>query len=184
MNHKIRLQHLFLILLLTVFSLGAWWDFGKPKKEEPKKEQPSFLSQLQQQFGPKKDQPAKQAESESQGTAPEFKAETLEGDLPPSVEAANVQKELSEIIDRTSKLQDQVKDNRAEVLQIMERAKIHENILKTIKVPQPVATPVKVVDAEAIVQREKLRLIAEQTKRAQEQLEIIQRTRSLESQRT
>src|SRR3989338_8461049 len=99
MNHKIRLQHLFLILLLTVFSLGAWWDFGKPKKEEPKKEQPSLISQLYQQFGPKKDQPAKQTESESRRTAPEFKTELREGNLPPSVEAANVQKELSEIID-------------------------------------------------------------------------------------
>ncbi len=181
MNHKIRLQNLFFIFFLASLSLGTWWDFGKPKKEEPKKKQPSFISQLQQQFGPKKDQAAKQTESESQETAPEFKTGVFEGDLPPSVEAVNVQKELSEIIDRTSKLQDQVKGNRTEVLQIMERAKIHENILKTIKIPQPVAAPVKYVDADAIVQREKLRLIAEQTKQAQKQLEIIQRTRHLES---
>jgi hypothetical protein len=95
---------------------------------------------------------------------------------------ANIQKELSEIIDRTTKLQNEIKGNRTEVLKIMERAQIHNQILKTIKVPQPV-TPVayRQIDAQELVQREKLRLIAEQTRRAQQQLEIIQRTRAIES---
>ena len=103
--------------------------------------------------------------------------------VPVPEDMIKLQSELSEIITRSSKLQNEVKENRAQIHEIMERAKIHENILKTIKAPQLVKVPTP-IDADAIVQREKLRLIAEQTKQAQQQLETIQRTQSIESKRT
>ena len=212
----VRPQYLFLIFFSAALSLGAWWDLGKPKKEEPKKNSPS-VSQTSQQPDRAKNQSTNEqtVERKETGSEPqkqiqkpilevEIPTPGLKANLPPipvapkilpvepivsakvptPAELAQIQKDLNDIIVRSSKLQDEVKENRTEVLQIMERAKIHESILKTIKIPQPVKMPVKVVDADAIVQREKLRLIAEQTRQAQKQLETFQRTRSIQSQRT
>ena len=181
-NNPIRPQYLILIFFVAVLSLGAWWDLGKPKKEEPKK-QSQINSSVSQAKKSSKNITSEKKEQKPEGTVPRLQTET-QSDFSQPVDATNVQKELSEIIDRTSKLQGEVKGNRTEILQIMERAQIHDRILKTIKMPQPVKMPVKVVDADAIVRQEKLRLIAAQTQQAQKQLETIQRTRNIESQRT
>jgi hypothetical protein len=158
------------IIFLSSLSLGAWWEFGKPKEEPAKTQTETKSSQPNQ--------------AQTQAAPQKAKTEKDEAPNPAPIEVANVQRELSEIIDRTSKLQNDVQVNRIEVLTIMERAKIHDRILKTIKVPQPVKMPVKTVDADAIVKQEKLRLIAAQTRQAQKQLETIQRTRHIQSQRT
>lgn len=86
-----------------------------------------------------------------------------------------VEKELKAIIDRTRTLETQAVTDRAEVEQMLKRAQIHEQILRTMKIPEPVHT-VTPVDTNRILQQEKIRLISEQAQRTQRTLALLQRT--------
>ena len=183
------------VLLFATLSVGAWWGGEKVQAERSKKETQSVtLSQVQQKdtvssgtnrpeginagLQPKTIQTAV---SQNNAVAKEDKKEkVVPPTLPPEKqqeEVERVQGELKEIINRTRQLQDQVKTNRSEIQQLLERAQIHERILRSITLPPPIPTKHQ-FDAEEIIKREKLRLIAEQTKQTQEQLRIIQQARS------
>ena len=92
-------------------------------------------------------------------------------------EIKKIQNELRQVIHQTSQLQNKVRGNRVEVQEILERAKIHEKILRSIAAPAPVRTAQQ-IDVDEILRREKLRLLAEQTQHSQDQLRAIQQVRS------
>jgi len=87
-----------------------------------------------------------------------------------------IQEELKQIISRTQQLQTQVKDDRAEVKEILERAQIHQKILSGITIPKPIQSKQQINQTD-IISREKMRLIAQQARMTQEQLKVIQNSR-------
>ena len=170
---------LLVILVFSFFSIGAWWGSDKPKKEPQKKtvSEPAFevirpepVSQPVSEIKPPQLSSAKPKEIEPPAVVSGKQLEEIK----------RIQEELKQIIDRTHKLQADVKENRSEVQNIMERAQIHERILQNIAVPRQTQT-VSPVIADEIVKREKLRLIAEQTQRTQQRLRVIQQTRSMKA---
>lgn len=179
----------FLLLLLCVFlSVGAWWDLGRSTKKEKDREKAATTASV------KRDQ----AQSNLAVTSEPEETEEITGeerigvkkrtpqdelDLSPKKqqeEAAKIKADLDDIIERTRQLQARVQDDRSEIQKIMERAQIHERILRSISIPQPIPTKYQ-VNADEIVKQEKLRLIAEQARQTQEQLRIIQQAKSLGS---
>lgn len=98
-------------------------------------------------------------------------------------EVVQVQKELQQIVERTNALQREVQANRLETQRILERAKIHERILNTLSVPGPVQTGDQ-VNVDRILQQEKVRLIAEQARQTQNQLQALERARRVQTVRT
>ena len=102
--------------------------------------------------------------------------------LPPkSVEdVAKIQAELKQIIDRTQQLQTQVQGDRSEIRQILERAKIHQRILTSITIPQPIQSKQQ-INQNDIIAREKMRLIAQQVHQTQEQLKAVQNSKLVSS---
>ena len=173
------------IVFFSILSLGAWWDGGKnkSKKEAPKKETPKIeVIKVE----------AKEAGKEEPGEKQAQQQETAQGEKESKVvataitlnseeqkkEIERIQKELNDIINRTQQLQNQVKDNRTEIQSILQRAQIHERILRDITLPQPVQMKYQ-INPDEILKQEKLRLIGEQTRQTQEQLRVIQQTRSL-----
>lgn len=173
-----RLSCLTVILLFSFFSLGAWWDFGTPKKKEPSKDKeipewtaPSEISEPEPAGLPD--------EKESAETEDKEKAKDKTGKITENrEEVEKLQKDLKEVISRTQQLQGQVQGNRTEIQGILERAQIHERILRSMSVPRPIQLKSQ-VDAEELVKREKVRLIAEQTQRTQQQLRVIQQMKSI-----
>lgn len=91
-----------------------------------------------------------------------------------------IQSDLQQIISRTQQLQTQVIQNRSEIKGILERAQIHQRILKGITVPKPIQSK-DLINPDAIVAREKMRLIAQQAQQAQEHLKAIQSARFVKS---
>ncbi len=195
-----HLYQLIAIILLGFFSMGAWWGGGKAKKEK----QPSQTTlDTEKSLIPSESKSELQNKTEAQDsnvkpTEPQIgstvkqtsdnveKKVPVEGSSEPVAtgrqkeEVEKIQGELKEIIHRTQQLQDQVKNNRSEIQQILQRAQIHEQILRSITLPPSVPTRQQ-IDAEEIVRREKLRLIAVQTKQTQDQLRVIQQARSFKA---
>jgi len=178
------------LLLLIIFSLsflsvGAWWDRGKDKpKEGALKKEATAVEIIKVE--------AKEIEKEEPGEA--RLQEVGEGQKERTVVATKVvldpeeqkkeverlREELNDIINRTQQLQNQVKDSRSEIQGILERAQIHERILRDITLPQPVQMRYQ-INSDAILKHEKLRLISEQARQTQQQLRVIQQARSLEA---
>ena len=97
-----------------------------------------------------------------------------------SEEVKQIRNELQNVIQQTSRLQGQIQGNRLEIHEILERAKIHERILHNMTLPKPVVTK-RQLDIERILSREKVRLIAEQTQKTQEQLRALEQVRTIHS---
>jgi len=97
-----------------------------------------------------------------------------------SEEVKQIRNELQNVIQQTSRLQGQIQGNRLEIHEILERAKIHERILQNMTLPKPVVTK-RQLDIERILSREKVRLIAEQTQKTQEQLRALEQVRTIHS---
>ena len=181
-----------LIFLAAAISLGAWWDVKEKKdsKEVTKSSEPQQISEPPHSELPRPKrvsntpEPKKVApETKKEDPIPVFQPASENDAVNTAFETAHVQKELTDIIERTSKLQNQVNGNRNELIEIMERAQIHREILKTIKTPRAIITPVQPNSDLDVVDREKIRLISEQTRQAQQQLEVIQRARAIKPQR-
>ena len=167
-NRRNHLWPLGLVLFFAFLSLGAWWGKDKSEKKmvnEPVKNSPVSAPVSKEEHPPLK-QEAKTAAQLPAG--PELKREEVEG----------IQKDLKEIIDRTHELQNQVKGNRLEIQRILDRTRIHERILRTMDLPRPIPTK-QLFNADAIVKREKLRLIAEQARQTRERLQVIQQVQAL-----
>lgn len=181
-HHLGSLRHVndvvLLIAFLSFLSLGAWWDWGKnqSKKDGEKKESPKVeVIKVESKEGEKEGALEKRAEK--QGSIQEAATMVIDSE-DHRKEIEEIQQELSEIIARTRELQEQVKDNRAEIQSILERAQIHERILRDMTLPPPVQLRHQ-INPDEILKQEKLRLISEQARRTQEELQVIQQTRSL-----
>ncbi len=87
-----------------------------------------------------------------------------------------IHNELKQIIARTQKLQNQVHDDRNEIKDILERAQIHQRILKGITIPKPIQSKQQ-INQDDILAREKMRLIAQQAYQTQQQLKALQSSR-------
>ena len=157
------------LLITALVCLGAWWDRAETKKTALDSEK--VVEDHETQFAEDRS-----AEKEIAQVSASEKTPGIQKIQVPDV--ARIQKDLKEIINRSRHLQLQVNDNRSEIQGMMERARIHEQILKTISIPKPVRVK-KEIEADEIVKREKLRLIAEQARKTQEQLRHIQEGRSL-----
>ncbi|GEM_PF-6021220 len=96
----------------------------------------------------------------------------------PSEDVNKIQEDLKQIIVRSQELQAKARDNRSEISQILERAQIHQQILKGITLPKPILSKNQ-LDQNNILAREKIRLISEQAQQTQQQLKTIQTMRSL-----
>ena len=196
-----------LVFLCALLSLGAWWNFEKTTKRDQGAENIQQPSQTQLIVSKGQDEPERLADADSAKVGEarsnvtltprppqetreiqnkkrvEVKKKTVQGELyeSPKRQQEEVEKtkaELEEIIGRTRQLQERVQDNRSEIQKILERAQIHERILKSISIPQSIPTKYQ-INTDEIVKQEKLRLIAEQARQTQEQLRIIQQTKSL-----
>ena len=143
------------MFLLSLVSIAAWWDWGQSKKEDTRQESRETRSS----------QKAAGAVS-----SPEEQREDVE----------KIQGELKEVISRTSQLQNQVQGNRSEIQDILERAQIHERILRSMNTLRT-TTAVSKIDADEIIRREKIRLIANETQRTQQQLRTIQQAQSVKT---
>lgn len=98
----------------------------------------------------------------------------------PVEDIEKIQTELKQIIVRTQQLQTQVRDDRSEIQQILERAQIHQRILKGITIPQPIQSKQQ-INQNDMIAREKMRLIAQQVHQTQEQLKAIQNSKMVNS---
>ncbi|MBI1978058.1 MAG: hypothetical protein HYS55_04835 [Candidatus Omnitrophica bacterium] len=146
--------------------MGAWWDSGK-QKETPTQVKPNpVLSESE-----------KEEKGKGQGQASRVTSSSPEEQRK---EAEKIRSELKQIIRRTNRLHGRVKENRVEIQQILERAKIHERILRSISIPQPIRATQQ-INADEIVRREKLRLIAQQARDTQDQLRAIQKAKTTQS---
>ena len=197
-----RLPCLIVIIFVSFVSLGAWWDFGKSKKEKlsenkelhkevispkisetensvlpaAKTEEPSVAAKPQAEV--KTEKLAEHAPKTKSAKKSEKKSDAKAGKLYENrEEVEKVQDELKDIISRTQQLQGQVQGNRVEIQNILQRAQIHERILRSIAVPAPVRLKSQ-VDAEELIKHEKVRIIAEQTQKTQQQLRAIQQVQS------
>ena len=188
------------ILVLALLSLGAWWGGSETKKNVSNTQhQAEHLSKAAHESMPlsKIDQKADQQPKTEEKKVDESPSKALPQEkliaeknkdadealkvVSPGTqkeEAEKIQGELKEIINRTQQLQTQVKNNRLEIQSMLERARIHERILRNITLPPPTPTRQQ-FDIEEMIKREKLRLIAEQAMQTQKQLRIIQQARLL-----
>lgn len=98
----------------------------------------------------------------------------------PVEDIEKIQTDLKQIIERTQQLQTQVQGDRSEIQQILERAKIHQRILTTITIPQPIQSKQQ-INQNDIIAREKMRLIAQQVHQTQEQLKAVQSSKLVAS---
>ncbi len=98
----------------------------------------------------------------------------------PVEDIEKIQTDLKQIIERTQQLQTQVRGDRSEIQQILERAKIHQRILTTITIPQPIQSKQQ-INQNDIIAREKMRLIAQQVHQTQEQLKAVQNSKLVSS---
>jgi len=151
-----------MILVMSFVSVGARWDeawtrfWNKPKPKETE-------TQAKPRERPGQDSQAKSDRA------------------PGGLEEANqnvqaIQSQLRQIIDRTRVLQQQAVGDRAEVDRILNRARIHEQILRTLNVREPVRV-VTPVDRTKILEWEKVRLISEQARRSQDALRTLEQSR-------
>ncbi|MBI3999551.1 MAG: hypothetical protein HY351_02960 [Candidatus Omnitrophica bacterium] len=187
-KQKLETLRLLFVVFFAVFSVAAWWDGKKEKENEKgneKENEKVVLSQPANQplthegiqvktVSIQKPPPLPKGLSEAQMQLIKKQSERQRE------EVARIQSELKEIINRTQYLQNQVKDNRFEIQNILERTRIHERILKNITVPRPIQSKQQ-IDAEEIVRMEKLRLIAVQARETQAQLRTIQQARPLKT---
>ena len=169
----LRKKELTALFLCALLSFGAWWNSGKSKTEQRKeqKSQTDLSSKTLTSTTLKGSETTSFDDSLPLPSAKETEESEGSTTLEQQEDVEKIQEELKEIIDRTRQLQQQVKDNRSEIQKIMERAQIHEQILKNISIPRQVNTR---FTSDQIVQREKLRLIAEQARQTQQQLRVIQ----------
>jgi hypothetical protein len=177
-GNQMKLWGYLFLYFIAFLSVSAWWDFGKPKKESPAPTAPKSSEQVTvpelEQEPKASEEKAKQEESASASPSPAAKA------LPEGVE--QIQTELKQIIDRTNVLRAQAQVDRAETAKILERAQIHERILRTITLPPAQPVPIRqVINVDDVARREKIRLIADQTKKTQDRLRILERTGAVKS---
>ncbi|OGW87103.1 MAG: hypothetical protein A3C35_07005 [Omnitrophica bacterium RIFCSPHIGHO2_02_FULL_46_11] len=197
-----RVIYLSFVIIFSFFSLGAWWDLNKSKKEKSPantvKEAPeetvstllpeSSLGQSEiatKTVAPAAEEPPVQAEEQIEKPVEQIKkkgekkvSDKFEETPESRGEVEKIQGELKDIIERTQQLQQQVRGNRDEIQKILQRAQIHERILRTMNVPGPVQLKSQ-IDTEEILKREKLRIISEQTQKTQQQLRAIQQMKSI-----
>lgn len=167
-----------MIVLLGFFSLAAqndnqtkkdgslgtkFFGFGKPKSKQEATKTKSTTS------------PAKPTKKDAN--------EKQDDDRQPR-DVVKIQNELNEIVSRSRQLQGQVRDDRNEIQEILERTQIHQRILKTITIPKTIQQHPNISNAENVIAREKMRLIAQQALQTQEQLKAIQATKALSAAKT
>lgn len=183
-----------LIVFLAFLSTSAWWEAGKSQKNISSKKEEANPKPIQ---AVETESASGEAKTQKSSAVPTLKtSEDQKKPAPPSKgkkgkklsssktnsrkqeeDVLKIQAELGKVISQTSHLQNHVRDNRIEIQQILERARIHEKILRSIAVPTPVRS-VQQISADEILRREKLRLIAEQTQQSQDQLRAIQLAQS------
>lgn len=162
-----------LAFAVGIAAVAVWWNvYGKTKKIEMEQRERKAKAPFEELVsGAKKLAPTRAA----------VETERVSGQAVD--EKVQVQKDLHQIIERTNQLQHQVQTNRAEIQRILERATIHERILQTLSVPEAVRTKDQ-VNVERILQQEKVRLIAEQTRNIQNQLQALERAKAIQTVRT
>lgn len=160
-----------MIVLLGIFSLAAQND-NQTKKDD------SFGAKF---FGFGKPK-SKQESAKPKQASPRGLPTKDENEQPKNV--AKIQDELNEIVSRSRQLQGQVRDDRNEIQEILERTQIHQRILKTITIPKTVQQRPSIANAENVIAREKMRLIAQQALQTQEQLKAIQATKTFSAAKT
>jgi hypothetical protein len=87
-------------------------------------------------------------------------------------------KELKQVLKLTKLLKTQVQEDRLRVAEIIERTKIHQDIVKRMNAPKKYVDP-QVVGVDQLLRNEKIRLIAEQSRRSQKQLQVMKKRQAL-----
>lgn len=147
--------------MVGFLSLGAKEN---KKKDEPSKQQNKRLAE---------DKVQKKEESETETIV-------VTPGQPHAEDVEKIHNELKQIISRTQQLQTQVRDDRNEIRQILERAQIHQRILKGMTIPKLVQSKQQ-INQDYIIAQEKMKLIAKQAHQTQEQLKTIQNSRFVNS---
>ncbi len=173
-----------LIVLISMLSLG-FWNFGRPKPE-PEKKTDSKASEVPSETAPRevKVRPMERSTADAGRKIEEEKRSEITPDtvIQPAGTATKdpdipaIEKELQGIITRTHHLQRSMHGDRSEIEKIMSRAQVHERILRNLAATPPVNVQQtqRAGDIEAALQREKLRLLAEQVDKAQATLNVIE----------
>ena len=157
-----------LILTSAVCSIAAWWDLSSYQKKEDEKGSEST---------PRRDTPQGNQQKEAPREVDRSPSE------PQDVEIDDIEKELNQVIQRSSQLKTQVQTNRVEVHKILERAQIHEKILRSMRTPKPTVVQDR-IKIDQILAQEKLRLIAQEARRNQDRLRAIQHAQTAQAVRT
>ena len=153
-----------LIVLFGLFSLGATADTNKT--DDSRFDQSKNIGDMAQ----KPTLSQTDLKKSPLGVTPDQQLE----------DADKIHEELKQIIARTQQLQKQVGSDRNEIRLILERAQIHEQILKNIKIPKPIQSKQQ-INRDDIIAREKMRLIAVQAHQTQEHLKALQSSRLIHS---
>ena len=123
------------------------------------------------------------AETPSESVAKVQPAANQSGDQetkPSGEEPANqeqikkIEKEIQDVIKVSSMLKTKMQDDRAKIQEIMERTKIHEQIMHNLSRDQVLTPPLTpTIKVEDLLRNEKIRLIAEESRRSHDQLQLI-----------
>lgn len=106
-------------------------------------------------------------ESEESMTSTEGAGEGASADI------TRLQQELADLTRQTQLIQVQSQADRVKLQQVIERTQVQKQLIETLKVPSPVVTR-ETVDTEEIIRNTKLRLIAEDVRKSQQTLKVIQ----------
>lgn len=156
------------ISILTAAVLMSYgFDFQLPEWGPKKKT-------LSEETGPKSDS-ASSAQSRSGSNADGGNRATLPPGKAPSAlsednEIVRIQNELRDITEQTKWIQSRSEADRVRLQKIVEQARIHKKIIDTLKVPKPVVVSKTAVNTDEVLRQAKVRLIAEDVRRAQEAL--------------
>lgn len=149
------------------------------KSEEPQVKKtsagPSRVLKPEERKAPEKSENKESGRNMTEEESGEAPAEALKPE-DREKEIAQIEGELKDILEKTTALQESVGANRAEIQKIVERARIHNQILKTIRIPKPVRTGAE-ARIDHVLAAEKVRVIGDQARRTQQQIRILEQTR-------
>ncbi len=102
------------------------------------------------------------------------KEASASGELASAEQVKKIEKEIQDVIKVSSMLKTKMQDDRAKIQQIMERTKIHEQIMHNLSRDQVLTPPLTpTIKVEDLLRNEKIRLIAEESRRSHDQLQLI-----------
>lgn len=182
-EEKVRWTTLVIILGAAFLATGFWWDSKKEEKTGETPSAPKSQEPVSASASPKTVAPGKKEREVKitplRPSAIRAQKEDFEVSKGDREEVEKIQNELKEVVTRTQELQAQAKTERSEISEIMERARIHEQILRNMSIPKPIVVSQR-INVDEVLRREKLRLIAEEASRVQRQLRAVEAARAAE----